>query len=126
MPKRLPTVVVEAKPWWRSRTIVANVLTVVAFALGLILEQANVLSIQGAIAVWLGILLGLVNFILRMHTTAPIGQPGELVPVAGIAARPANGLSADEMLEIARLLRDLAQEQAAGRPPDPPVVPPRG
>lgn len=112
------TVVVEAKPWWASRTILLNVLGFVVLVLGIILESAGQLGISGKLLAWLGIVLAICNALLRLDTSAPIGRSGEMVEVDGsVVEEPMRELSPGEMLAIARYLRELGLREAEVQDP---------
>jgi hypothetical protein len=57
------------KPWWQSKTIVVNLLVVVAASLT---ELAGWLGASGLGSGWALVALGVVNTVLRFITTRPI------------------------------------------------------
>lgn len=65
------------KPWYTSRTIWFNVVYVVLMALGTVLSGLGYDSFQPSpeVVEIAGVLLAIINVVLRRLTTQPIGKP---------------------------------------------------
>jgi len=73
----IPVSVVSAKPWWQSRTLIANLI-----AAALLAAEAQFALLQphlpGNVYAWFAVALPVVNAALRIITTSPLAfrQPG--------------------------------------------------
>ena len=64
------------KPWQMSRTLVLNLLLTIVFALGLVGQLAGAFAIDPRYVALAGAAAAIVNFWLRLDTSAPIaGTP---------------------------------------------------
>ncbi len=72
----------------RSRTLWINGIAVVVFAIGLILDQAGILQIPPAAVAVLGVIVGTLNYVLRLLT-------GEALAGTPAASRVALYLAAE-------------------------------
>lgn len=80
MNARTESVMVDAKPWWESRTILANLITlgsIVVMVLGLIADNAAGLGIDDRTKLWIGIAVGGINAAINLYL-----RPGTTTPVA--------------------------------------------
>lgn len=76
----------DAKPWYTSKTLVVNLLSLVAALLVAALGQAWVAG-NPALAAWLAAALAFVNLVLRTITGQPIaGTPAD--PAATLPIEP--------------------------------------
>jgi hypothetical protein len=68
----------ESKALLHSRTFWLNLVSFLVLALGLILDQADVFHLSTALIAAGGILVAVLNAVLRLYTNRPIaGSPGE-------------------------------------------------
>lgn len=72
------SVVVEPKPWYASKTIIVNGLTIAAALIMFLISSMNAGELPFALdAKWTAFILGIINFALRWLTVAPVqGGPG--------------------------------------------------
>jgi hypothetical protein len=69
------------KPWQMSRTLVLNLLLTIVFALGLVGQLAGAFAIDPRYVALAGAAAAIVNFWLRLDTSAPIaGTPAAAAP----------------------------------------------
>lgn len=86
---REPTVLVSAKSWTESKTIMFSILSVVLPILVYAAENALALGIPDRAIPWLALFIFAVGqIILRFQTSQPIGPHGDLVPVPGARTVP--------------------------------------
>ena len=67
---------VGAKPWWRSKTIWANILPVVLAILALMADDQLIAKHPQAVSAVL-LAIGMVNIVLRSITNQPISRGGQ-------------------------------------------------
>jgi hypothetical protein len=81
---------VPAKPWYQSKTVVVNALLLVAFALGLIGQNAGALNLDPRWVIGAGMGVLFVNEALRLVTSVPIsGTPAAAAAKQASAPQPA-------------------------------------
>lgn len=64
-----PTVMVEAKPWWKSKVVILNVLAGLAM---LIPELSATVELPAGVKSWMAGLLVVVNVLLRFVSNQPV------------------------------------------------------
>jgi hypothetical protein len=71
------------KPWQTSRTLIVNAALTLVFALGLVGQLAGAFAIDPRYVALAGAAAAIVNFWLRLDTTAPIaGTPAATAALA--------------------------------------------
>jgi hypothetical protein len=65
---------VETKPWYESRVIWFNVLSLVILAVGLVIDNATLLEVPRQAVVVLGIAVAVGNAALRLITHQPVAS----------------------------------------------------
>lgn len=71
----------EAKPWYQSRTLLFNALTLLVVAAGFIVDNAGLLDLPSQAGVWATLIVALSNAYLRLITNAGIvGTPAAKPP----------------------------------------------
>jgi hypothetical protein len=65
-----------SKPWWQSKTLWFNILSIVGVALAAVLQSAGDLHIPASWIAVLTVVVAVVNMVLRLVTSQPIsGTP---------------------------------------------------
>ena len=64
--------IVPVKPWWKSRTVWANVLATLASILLFVNDSARLIDLPPHIGAWLLLAAGIINIILRTLVNQPI------------------------------------------------------
>ncbi len=84
----LAVVSIPTKKWWQSKTVIANAIFLIGYAITLVIELAAPLALSPQVILWLGILQTIVNVALRLITSQAIagttpsgGQPARVAQV---------------------------------------------
>lgn len=64
-----PTVCVEAKPWWKSATLIFNVL---AALVAILTEVSTAVNLPADTSRWIMLAIAVINVILRFRTVQPV------------------------------------------------------
>lgn len=61
------------KPWYTSRTLWLNIAGFLVIAIGIVIDSASILDLPPKMLAYLGVLLAILNALLRFRTAQPIG-----------------------------------------------------
>lgn len=73
----------DPKPWYESKTLWVNIVSVIVVALGLVAENAGVLSLSAQAVAVIGIIIAVLNAGLRVFATSQPVSIGGAVPAKG-------------------------------------------
>lgn len=66
----------EAKPWYQSRTLIFNALTLLVVAAGFVVDNVGLLDLPTQAGVWATLVVAMANAYLRLITAQPVaGTP---------------------------------------------------
>lgn len=70
------TTMVPAKPWWKSKVIILNLLAIVGLVLTEVLRTPD---LPVGLTRWLGVALGAINVVMRTFTVQPVAGSSDQV-----------------------------------------------
>jgi hypothetical protein len=76
-----PPVIVPEKPWYTSTTLWVNIAGGIVIILSILLDNAQILKLPDQAIAWLGVLLAIINGLLRFRTVQPVSlsQPSAVM-----------------------------------------------
>jgi len=100
------------KPWYLSKTLIANIITLILLAVGLVLENAGALHLDPQAVIWIGIGLAVGNAALRLVTSTAIeGTPAANNAATAVVTTGAPAPAQPTVEDVARLLTDLKAQR---------------
>lgn len=77
-----------AKPWWKSRTIVLNVMSLAVLIVGVLVENATLLRLPDAWVNYLTVLVAILNVVNRFTVVQPIDNSSRATDVPLVQTSP--------------------------------------